>query len=69
MENRWPGFGPADILLPKNCDLSKWSVVACDQYTSQNEYVKAPNLCICLQKPIDTHSGNVLSCSHRNKVL
>lgn len=38
-------------------------------YTSQNEYVKAPNLCICLQKPIDTHSENVLSCSHRNKVL
>lgn len=38
MEHRWPGFGPADILLPENCDLSKWSVVACDQYTSQNEY-------------------------------
>ena len=35
-------------------------------YTSQNEYVKAPNLCICLPKPIDTHSKNVLSCSHRN---
>lgn len=38
-------------------------------YTSQNEYVKAPNLCICLPKPIDTYSKNVLSCSHRNKVL
>ncbi len=38
MENRWPGFGPTDILLPKDCDLTKWSVVACDQYTSQNEY-------------------------------
>ena len=38
-------------------------------YTSQNEYVKAPNLCICLPKPIDTHSKNVLSCSHKNKVL
>lgn len=25
-------------------------------YTSQNEYVKAPNLCICLPKPIDTYS-------------
>ena len=24
-------------------------------YTSQNEYVKAPNLCICLPKPIDTY--------------
>ena len=24
MEHRWPGFGPADILLPQNCDLTKW---------------------------------------------
>ena len=31
-------FAPADILLPQNCDLSLWSVVACDQYTSQPEY-------------------------------
>ncbi len=31
-------FRPADILLPKDCDLSLWSVVACDQYTSQPEY-------------------------------
>ena len=31
-------FHPADILLPKNCDMTKWSVVACDQYTSQPEY-------------------------------
>ncbi len=30
-------FGPADILLPKN-GFAKWSVVACDQYTSQPEY-------------------------------
>ena len=28
----------ADILVPKNCDLQKWSVVACDQYTSQIDY-------------------------------
>lgn len=34
------GFGPADILLPKEADLSKWSVVACDQYTSEPEYWK-----------------------------
>ncbi len=34
----WPGFYPADVLLPKNCDMRKWSVVACDQYTSQIEY-------------------------------
>ena len=38
MNNQWPGFGPADILLPQKCDLTKWSVVACDQYTSQNDY-------------------------------
>ncbi|MEG2118730.1 MAG: DUF1015 domain-containing protein [Pseudoflavonifractor sp.] len=31
-------FQPADILLPQDCDLTKWSVVACDQYTSQPEY-------------------------------
>ena len=29
---------PADILLPKDVDMTKWSVVACDQYTSQPEY-------------------------------
>ena len=28
---------PANILLPKT-DLSKWSVIACDQYTSEPEY-------------------------------
>ena len=31
-------FRPADILLPRDCAFSKWSVVACDQYTSQPEY-------------------------------
>lgn len=31
-------FQPADILLPRDSDLNKWSVVACDQYTSQPEY-------------------------------
>ena len=31
-------FGPADILLPGGRDLSRWSVVACDQFTSQPEY-------------------------------
>ena len=29
---------PAEILLPRDCDMSRWSVVACDQYTSQPEY-------------------------------
>ena len=31
-------FRPAEILVPHDCDLNKWSVVACDQYTSQPEY-------------------------------
>lgn len=31
-------FHAADILLPKNCDMQKWSVVACDQYTSEPQY-------------------------------
>ena len=31
-------FKKANILLPKNCDMKKWSVVACDQYTSEPEY-------------------------------
>ena len=31
-------FKPADILLPQGVDLSRWAVVACDQYTSEPEY-------------------------------
>ena len=31
-------FNAADILLPKDVDFSKWSVVACDQYSSEPEY-------------------------------
>ena len=31
-------FSPADILIPYDCGLTKWAVVACDQYTSQPEY-------------------------------
>ncbi len=31
-------FKKADILLPDGVDLGKWSVVACDQYTSQVDY-------------------------------
>ena len=37
MKTNFP-FQSANILLPQNCDLSLWSVVACDQYTSQPEY-------------------------------
>lgn len=33
-------FRPADILIPQNIDMTKWSVVACDQYTSEPEYWK-----------------------------
>ena len=34
-------FVPADILLPKVESLEKWSVIACDQFTSQPEYWQA----------------------------
>ena len=32
------GFYPANVLLPTLYYLTKWSVVACDQYTSQPDY-------------------------------
>ncbi|MGX8705414.1 MAG: DUF1015 domain-containing protein, partial [bacterium] len=32
----------ADILLPRaGIDLSKWAVIACDQFTAQPEYWRA----------------------------
>lgn len=31
-------FSPADILIPEKTDMTKWSVVACDQYTSEPDY-------------------------------
>ena len=32
-------FHNADILLPKKgTDMNKWSVIACDQYTSEPQY-------------------------------
>ena len=33
-----PAFLPADILLPNNVAFPTWSVVACDQYTSEPDY-------------------------------
>ena len=34
-------FKPADILVPKkSVDMNNWSVIACDQYTSEPEYWK-----------------------------
>jgi len=35
------GFYPAEILLPKEADMTKWALVACDQFTSQPEYWQA----------------------------
>ena len=32
-------FKEADILLPgEEIDMSRWSVIACDQFTSEPEY-------------------------------
>ena len=39
------GFYPADILMPKDCDMTKWAVVACDQFTSEPEYWEAGRRC------------------------
>lgn len=33
-------FKEGNILIPKNVDMTKWSVVACDQYTSEPKYWK-----------------------------
>lgn len=33
-----PIFLPADILLPQNVDMRRWSVIACDQFTSDAAY-------------------------------
>lgn len=35
------GFYPADILVPKAADMTRWAVIACDQFTSQPEYWQA----------------------------
>ena len=31
-------FSAADILIPEGCDLRRWAVIACDQFTSQPAY-------------------------------
>lgn len=31
-------FSPSRILIPQNTDLSRWSVIACDQFSSEREY-------------------------------
>lgn len=39
------GIAPADILLPK-CDLTKWSVIACDQHTAEADYWQRVEECV-----------------------
>lgn len=36
--NEFPVFSPAEALLPQGVDLTAWSVVACDQFTSEPDY-------------------------------
>ena len=31
-------FRSAEIMIPEKLDLSKWSVIACDQFTSDKKY-------------------------------
>lgn len=31
-------FVPGDIIIPADCDMEKWSVIACDQFTSEISY-------------------------------
>lgn len=33
-------FVPADIIIPENTDMTKWSVIACDQFSSEPSYWK-----------------------------
>ncbi|MDE6398811.1 MAG: DUF1015 family protein, partial [Clostridiales bacterium] len=37
-QNKHAAVEEPDILLPQNCDMHKWSVVACDQFTSDKAY-------------------------------
>lgn len=37
-EFRRYGLSVPQVLLPQGVDLSKWAVIACDQFTSQSEY-------------------------------
>lgn len=39
------GIQIPEIMLPQNVDLSKWAVVACDQYTSEPNYWKNVEIC------------------------
>ncbi len=39
------GLSVPEILLPKNIDVSSWSVIACDQYTQDLDYWKKAESC------------------------
>ena len=39
------GLRIPEILLPKNIDVSSWSVIACDQYTQDLDYWKRAESC------------------------
>ena len=41
------GLRVPEILLPANVDLSKWSVIACDQYTQDLDYWKKAEASTC----------------------
>ena len=47
-------FRRADLLLPQNCDMTKWSVVACDQFSSQPDYWAALEA-LCADVPSTLH--------------
>ena len=47
-------FHPADLLIPHNEYLPAWSVVACDQFTSEPDYWQAVEV-ITTDKPSTYH--------------
>lgn len=40
-------FQPADILLPADVDMNRWSVIACDQFTSDADYWRQVEAIVC----------------------
>jgi hypothetical protein len=53
-------FRPADILIPDGTDMTAWSVVACDQFTSEPEYwEKAEKIAGCRPSTADDAAGSV----------
>ena len=42
-------FNPANILLPNDgIDMEKWSVIACDQFTSQADYYSSNSFVVLI---------------------